>query len=58
MITKFTKEHYPQGYSRQDCLSQLRLTEVQLAAAQEAAKNLAKEIKTLKQQLKQGGTKE
>ena len=54
-LTPFTKENYPHGYSRKDCEQQLQSVESSIHEAKQHLKSLAKEQKTLKQQLRKGG---
>ena len=54
-IEPFTKTNYPSGYSRNDCLEQLKGAEAQLAFAKEQVKAITKEVATLRKELKQGG---
>jgi hypothetical protein len=58
-IIKFTKESYPNGYSRQDCMDQLATVENHIILAKGETAGLAAEAEELSNQLKQGGlTKE
>lgn len=51
----FTKEHYPQGYSRKDCQEQLATVESQIDGAKKQIRKLTAEAKELRKKLKQGG---
>jgi hypothetical protein len=58
-IIKFTKESYPNGYSRQDCMDQLATVEHHITLAKGETAGLAAEAEELNNQLKRGGlTKE
>jgi hypothetical protein len=57
-IVKFTKESYPNGYSRQDCMNQLATVENHIILAKFETAGLAAEAEELNNQLQQGGLKE
>jgi hypothetical protein len=54
-IQPFTKDNYPKGYSRQDCLEQIRVTESRLTDTKRSIASITAELKELRKELKQGG---
>jgi len=58
MFVRFTKERYPNGYSRQDCEEQLQRAIAQHESLKRQVKENDDEIASLQRQLKQGGRRE